>query len=125
MLKILELPSNQETISERNLLLILKYGFDGSSGHSAYKQKWNDDAVSDDQNVFVTSIVPLRLQNVLSGKIIWENPRPCSTRFCRPIRIQWLHETNDIARAEKEFIQDQINNLQAYSKELWNVELLN
>lgn len=63
--RLLQVPNISEKITthDSNLLLTCKYGFDGSLGHSAYKQKWTEN-IADDQNVFVTSLVPLRLQNI-------------------------------------------------------------
>ncbi|KAG8232440.1 hypothetical protein J437_LFUL012364, partial [Ladona fulva] len=40
--------------------LMCKYGFDGSSGHSQYKQKWHQDGKTD-ESTFMSSLVPLRL----------------------------------------------------------------
>lgn len=97
------------------LTLLSKWGFDGSSGHSQYKQKPNSsESMFSDSNLFVTSFVPLELnvlQSDLTKKIIWKNPRPSSTRFCRPIRIQLIKETTEVSKEEKQYIENQINNL--------------
>ena len=45
-----------QKVSIENDLLIGKWGFDGSTGHSEYKQKISKD---DDKSLFVTSYVPL------------------------------------------------------------------
>lgn len=79
----------------RHLKLILKWGMDGSSDQSEYKQKFaNED--SSDASIFLTSLVPLQLITIDNEKrreiIIWKNFRPSSTRFCRPIKMQFLHE---------------------------------
>ncbi|KAL4090847.1 hypothetical protein QTP88_025613 [Uroleucon formosanum] len=76
-------------------ILYSKWGFDGSSGHVSYKQAFCS-TESSDSAVFITSIVPLRLVN--SDKIIWQNPRPASTRYYTSI-------------AEKEKVQSQISKL--------------
>jgi len=44
----------------KNMHLICKWGCDGSSGQSIYKQKFTEDGKSD-ENVFFTSLVPLLL----------------------------------------------------------------
>lgn len=75
--------------SENEFVLIGKWGFDGSTGHSEYKQKFSDSAI-DDSSLFVTSYVPLQLickSNTSDEPIIWKNPRPSSTRWCRPIKL--------------------------------------
>lgn len=91
--------------------LITKWGFDGSSGQSEYKQKFDNSAKSD-ASVFLSSLVPLQL---ISGKpedknqtIIWQNLKSSSTRFCRPIRFQFARETAELALQEKEFVEAQI-----------------
>lgn len=47
--------------------------------------------------------------------IIWQNPRPSSPRFCRPIRLQVCHETTEISIKEKEYIEKQIEELESSS----------
>lgn len=44
-------------------------------------------------------------------KIIWQNPVPSSTRFCRPIRARFIHETKDITKEEITYIEEQARNL--------------
>ncbi|XP_065669294.1 uncharacterized protein LOC136088723 [Hydra vulgaris] len=97
-----------------NFILILKWGFDGSSGHSEYKQRFADGRNSD-ANVFLTSLVPLQLlcTNSVLGQdiILWKNRTPSSTRFCRPIRLQFLHENVHTSINEKDYIEDKIKSL--------------
>jgi len=104
---------NMETVIKTDL--ICKWGCDGSSGQSEYKQKFIDESTSD-ANIFLTSLVPLQLQFVESEcnketDIIWKNPRPLSPRFCRPIRLQFLHENTQSIVNEMEFIEQQITSL--------------
>lgn len=114
LLEALQLPlsSNEE---ENKFILMCKYGFDGSSGQSTYKQAWSEDNLND-QSLFTTSIAPLQLKNVVNGKILWENPRPSSTRFCRPLRIQWLRESKEVIKKEKQWMDDQISRLEPVSE---------
>ncbi|KAL4152921.1 hypothetical protein QTP88_000754 [Uroleucon formosanum] len=97
----------QENESDK-FILYSKWGFDGSSGHSSYKQAFCS-TESSDSAVFITSIVPFRLVN--GDKIIWQNPRLASTRYCRPIKIEFIKESTDTSIAEKEKVQSQINKL--------------
>ena len=46
--------------NDSKLELICKWGFDGSSGYSIFKQKWLEDNGSD-EHLFVTALVPLKL----------------------------------------------------------------
>jgi len=74
--------------SANNLILIGKWGFDGRTGQAEYKQKVTDTDLSH-SSFLVTSYVPLRLISESDqSKIIWKNPRPPSTRFCRPTILE-------------------------------------
>lgn len=119
--RILQIPQifkiNLRTTS---LEMLYKWGCDGSSGHSQYKQNFNDNSsLSTDQNIFIFSIVPLELRCLLNdnntndGKydIIWENPTPSSTRFCRPIKFMFKKETAENTREEVKDIETQISEL--------------
>jgi len=73
----------------KEFLLISKWVWDGSTGHSEYKQRSLEDA--SDSDIFVTSVVPLKLYSTkTSGDkfIFWHNPRP-SVRYCLSIRVQF------------------------------------
>lgn len=101
-----------------DLKLICKWGCDGSSGQSVYKQKFENtdrEESKSDANIFFTSIVPLQLislnEKTKQKIIIWKNPRSSSPRFCRPLRIQFIHETTEIAVKEKEYIEAQAEEL--------------
>lgn len=91
------------------LCLFTKWGFDGSSGHSSYKQAFHGSEASDSA-VFITCIVPVRL--VSDSKIIWQNPSPASTAYCRPLKIQFIKESKEISVAEKIRVDEEIKKLQ-------------
>lgn len=96
-----------------NLVLLVKWGCDGSTGHSQYKQQFTDSGLGDG-DIFLTSLVPLQLyyQKEDGEKIIvWQNPRPSSTRFCRPIRFQFKKETLELTLQEKIHVENQIAQL--------------
>lgn len=96
----------------QNLCLVVKWGFDGSSGHSEYKQKFSDEnASSSDCSVLLTSLVPLKLSSNVEEMTVWQNLIPSSPRFCRPIRIQFKKETTELSIKERDYIEDQIKSL--------------
>lgn len=95
--------------------LICKWGFDGSSGQSEYKQGWEGDEPRRDDSVFVSSMVPLKL--IGENGPVWENPRPSSTRFCRPIRLQFIKETKEVITSEEQHITSQIKRLEPFKIE--------
>lgn len=109
---ILELQANVvETVTDdsvENLVLIGKWGFDGSTGHSEYKQKFSNNDL-EDKSLFVTSYVPLQLISKTDHKIIWKNRRPSSTRYCRPVRFQFKKETTKLAIEEEKYFKEKIN----------------
>lgn len=99
--------------------LICKWGCDGTSGQSAYKQKFSDaGSTSSDENIFFISLVPLQLVHVNKETnteiIVWKNPRTSSTRFCRPIKVLFLHETAEVTRKEVELIKEEEAKLEPF-----------
>lgn len=93
--------------TENNLRLIGKWGFDGSTGHSEYKQKFTN-CNDDDISLFVTSYVPLRLVTASDSKLVRKNPRPSSIRYCRPIRLQFKKETVTLFIEEEQYFKKQL-----------------
>jgi len=93
-----EVIENLTEDEKHNLELISKWGCDGSQ-QSQSKQLFESNEHSD-ANIFQSSLVPLRsICNIDNKKkVVWQNPVPSSTRFCRPIRIRFLHETVDITK---------------------------
>jgi len=100
--------------TELEAILICSWGFDGSSGHSAYKQRYSDMSVSNtnDENIFATTLIPLRL-STSSNIILWNNRASQSARFCRPINIQYCTESKNIILNQKQCIENQIDKLEA------------
>jgi hypothetical protein len=97
---------------QKHLLLYSKWGCDGSSGQSQYKQKLPEESeFISDANLFITSFVPIRLIDEESGAIIWQNPVPSSVRFCRPISIEFSKETPEKTKSVVDEIKNQIQTL--------------
>lgn len=63
-----------------NLVAYYKWGFDGSSGHTIYKQI-QDTNTNSDASVIITTMVPLRILNAIDCSVVWENTSPSSTRY--------------------------------------------
>lgn len=68
---------------------------------------------------FFTSCVPLQLKGKDTETnqeiIVWKNPRPSSPRFCRPIHIQFLHETTEVTVTETNRVNNEIDRLHPLS----------
>lgn len=117
---------NIETHSEiQNLKLISKWGFDGASCQSLYKQAFadlpNDCDKPRDDSIFTTCLVPLKLVN---GSItIWENLKTSSTKYCRPVKFEFIKENDEIIRRENQRMSTEIEALiPTYYKDNVSVE---
>ncbi|XP_030849802.1 uncharacterized protein LOC115927723 [Strongylocentrotus purpuratus] len=106
---ITQVIENLEEDEQFNCELVCKWGFDGSSGHSEYKQK-STAGTLDDSSIFCTTLVPLQLK--VKDSILWQNPVPSSSRFCRPIHLQFKKETTELSQEEYRSVQDEIKKLQ-------------
>lgn len=108
-----------------NLEMIYKWGCDGSSGQAQYNQNVGESSSSSitDSDLFIFSLVPLQMQCSVSQKIIWQNPRPTSTRFCRPIKLMFKKETKENALIEVADVEKQIENLTATDLTIGDNEL--
>ncbi|XP_049871228.1 uncharacterized protein LOC126370435 [Pectinophora gossypiella] len=91
------------------LKLTWKWGLDGSSSQSQYKQK-SSNLEFDDSALVMTSIVPLRLVDS-AGMTIWENPNPSSTFYCRPVKFTFISETASIIKTEHLEMEREISEL--------------
>uniref|UniRef100_A0A2H1VFM7 SFRICE_040898 n=1 Tax=Spodoptera frugiperda TaxID=7108 RepID=A0A2H1VFM7_SPOFR len=88
-----------------------KWGCDGSSGHSEYKQAFDEEDISD-ENLFLTSLVPLRLTDAKNDtNVHWFNNTPSSTRLCRPVQFQFTKETREMIKNEISRMEGEIKNL--------------
>ena len=71
------------SIEFKHLLLYSKWGCDGSSGQSQYKQKLPEESeLISNANLFTSSLVPIKLIDKVTGAVVWQNPAPSSVRFC-------------------------------------------
>lgn len=92
--------------NEADVTLYVKWGMDGCSGQQTIKQKFEKDpakknnianlleseesAISE-ESVFMVSLVPLLMKS--NEEVFWENEKPGSVRFCRPVRFEFKKET--------------------------------
>lgn len=91
------------------LVLIGKCGFDGASGQSNYKQKFENSEL-DDSSIFMTAYVPLKLFFLNDeSNVLWENPRTSSPFYCRPVNFQFVKESKEIINNAWESLKDEIN----------------
>lgn len=95
--------------SQSTCTIVYKWGLDGSSGHSVYKQKF-DDPEQTDEYMFVISLVPIRVLTE-DGRIIWQNPRPSSPRLCRVIKFIYKKESEELIKEECRLMTSLIEHL--------------
>lgn len=94
-------------LQSKQLKLISKWGFDGASNQSRYKQKMEGE--QDDSSIFMTSLVPLKLTD--GDDTLWTNPKPCSTLYCRPVQFTFVKESEAVVIDLKRQMDDEINAL--------------
>lgn len=99
---------NQNNLKCSKLKIHYKWGFDGASGQSEYKQVFSRTEATD-KSVLMTSLVPLQVRT--DSVVLWQNPTPSSTRYCRPI-------TFDIVKETKESNIEQWNSVKRQIKQL-------
>lgn len=105
-----------------NVVLIASYGFDGTTGQSMFKQRFETSTPQlFDQSLFVTTIIPLQMLDS-SGKIIWRNRTTQSVRFCRPLKMQFAKESTDLILSENSQLDMQISYLNPFEYYLDNGE---
>lgn len=91
--------------------MTIKYGMDGSTGNSEFNQVFeNDDGSKTDSSIFMSALVPIKA--AWKEKVLFQNPRPSSTRLCRPIHIQMATETAELAIRERDYLARQIEMLE-------------
>ena len=96
---------NMDKIKEGDVLsLVSKVGFDGCTGQSVYKQLTSEESelasIAREESLF-----SLQVRNQ-DGEVVWTNPKPSSTLYCRPIRFQYTKEDADTVAEEAAFIED-------------------
>jgi hypothetical protein len=105
-----------ETLSPivlQNLHLICKWGLDGSSSQSMYKQASKDSFP--DSDLIMTCVVPLQLYykgDNCAKVVVWQNVRPSSTRYCRPLKLEFKKENKETILTEQQSVQKQIDRLE-------------
>ncbi|KAF9409724.1 hypothetical protein HW555_011014 [Spodoptera exigua] len=85
-----------------------------------------EDLHSGVKELSLISMVPIQLRlNVEENNIIvWQNPAPSSTRYCRPIRFNFAKETISLIKEEVDMIQQQIELLSPVEVSLDNFNIL-
>lgn len=99
----------------QKLRLACKVGFDGSSGHSEYKQVWKE-AGQNDSSIVISCLYPLQLENTQNDELIWRCRVHSSVYFNRVLSLTWTKENDDFILAEKKWIDDQIAKVRPFKQ---------
>lgn len=99
---------NKTHIQEIETVIICSWGFDGSTGHSGYKQKFGaSSAEVSDENLFAVTLITLRLL-WRNNTVLWNNRSSQFIRFCWPIKLEFVKESANLILNHKEAIENQI-----------------
>jgi len=100
-------------LTMNNFEILCKWGCDGSSSQARYKQITSSNF--NDSDIFMFSLVPLQLRctkiNNPKTILLWKNPRPSSTRYCRPIKFEYKKETIESTLEEVNAVEEEIKSL--------------
>ncbi|EAT45104.1 AAEL003578-PA [Aedes aegypti] len=112
---------NMNILPEDSIRVIFKWGCDGSSNHSRYKQQFFDEDSDgeiieyNDSHIFAISLVPVRVVRRQSGdgsdQIIWNNELPSSVSLCRPLKLIFSKENAELTKSEVSKMETSIKNL--------------
>ena len=67
-----------------------------------------------ERSLFITCIVSLQLvgkDGSQNQRVIWTNPKPSSTIYCRPIRFKYVKDTTEVLRTEEAYLDSTKANL--------------
>ena len=104
--------AESKNITEWNA--VFKYGMDGTTGQSRYKQKFDNPELND-SSFFVASCVLLRIQATQQDSstpvVLYKNPHPSSSTCFRPLFLLLAKETPELCKAEANKIKEEISEL--------------
>ena len=90
-----------------------KVGSDGTTGLSIYKFVSQQDS-ADKGCCYISNFVPLKLYAEYKSKqkvLVWKNPKPPSTKFCRPIKLLFQKETSALIENKAEALKNSLSNI--------------
>lgn len=124
--RILKMTANSDNLTtDAAGTLFIKAGFDGASSQSIYNQKYEitelESAMKNEESLLQTAIVPLKL--TIGNETIWQNSKPSSSKFCRPLHIQFMKETREVSVSEERGLAREIQELKPYSVPSTNVSI--
>lgn len=113
-----------ERCKDSEVVLVFKWGCDGTSGFTEYKQLVGSNPETKFSSIFMSSFVPLRMRiynqlpSTSSSNDIWKNLSPGSKFLCRPIRFEYVKEDKITTQRLVDSIQKEISSLTPVSVEI-------
>ena len=90
--------------------MISKVGHDGCARQFDYKQMVSEDvepaSIAVEESLFLTCLVPLQIRSKETDEVVWTNPKPPYTLYCRLIKFQYIKESKDVVVEESNFIKE-------------------
>ena len=104
--------ANDEII---NCTVLYKYGADGSGSHSKYSLPINEELSenNDETCIFATFLCPVQVWINVGGnkELLWQNPVPSSPIYCRPVKLEFIKETDEAIIKEFDRMATEITNI--------------
>ena len=107
----INLPNDDAVIC---LKILYKYGSDGSGSHARYSLPLNEADLnpnSDETHIFATFICPIKVVHKSSSSLLWHNPVPSSPIYCRPVKLEFIKEKDEVIHQEFQRMAKEIDNI--------------
>jgi len=112
----------------RQFTCYFSWGFDGSTGQSNYKQKYDKGyfGLHSDSSLMATTMIPLIIVQgeSLKSHVLWMNTVPQSVRFNRPIELHFVKETKDVIIEKRDSMKKEIDQLAPYTLKKNNADII-
>lgn len=113
-----------ERCKQSDVVLMFKWGCDGTSGFSENKQPSGSSTEKKFSSIFMASFVPLRMRlynklpSTSSANDIWTNLTPGSKFLCRPIRFEYVKEDIVSTQSLVDSIERELSSLSPLNVEI-------
>ena len=97
--------------------VLYKYGADGSGSHAKYSLPINEELTenNDEEHIFATFLCPVQVWIEVndggSKELLWQNPVPSSPIYCRPVRLEFVKENDEVIKTEFDRMAAEISDI--------------
>lgn len=96
---------------QKNLKIVCKWGIDSTQLKNFHQRTEDSLLLSENSSLVSIGFVPLKLINKENDEPLWTNPKPCCSRYCRPIEICFQKETKQYVKERYNYYQNNIDSL--------------